>query len=121
MPHTCIDQPSIPSGSLNGQYCFVADATHDALRIDKFVADKLIHFSRSFLQNLISKGKVTINDIAIFKTSTKIRPSDKIEITIPPLPTLDIDVLKQATNGVQIIYEHEHFLIINKPAGLFFH
>jgi 23S rRNA pseudouridine1911/1915/1917 synthase len=102
-------------------YSFTVTVDDAAVRIDKFVADKLPSHSRSFMADQIKKGNVAVNGVVIIKTNIKVKLHDTVEITIPQKPPLDLAILKAATNGLQIIYEHEHFLIINKPAGLLVH
>ena len=88
-------------------------------RIDKFILSKTEKLSRNRIQNAIKKGLVTVNGIPI-KSNYKIRPNDLIEITfkkeyedsVPPIPQ-DIPL--------DIVFEDDYVLVVNKPAGLVVH
>jgi ribosomal 50S subunit-recycling heat shock protein len=86
-------------------------------RLDTFISDKLPELSRSRVQKLIEQGQVLVNgDIA--RAGLKLRAGDIIAITIPqpePLDAVAEDI------PLDIVYEDEHLLVINKPAGMVTH
>jgi 23S rRNA pseudouridine1911/1915/1917 synthase len=73
--------------------------------------------SRSRIQNLIEEGRVKVNGNLI-KANSKLKQGDLIEIEVPkPTPTELIPEERQ----LEILYEDEHLLVINKPPGLTVH
>jgi len=89
-------------------------------RLDKFVAQQFPDFSRTFFQHLIDQGCVWVNGGQAKKSSLTARPGDVIELHIPQ-PKARTWSAAADELGVEVIYTHEHFYIINKPAGLLMH
>lgn len=94
----------------------VAEQENIGTRLDIFVSVSE-GVSRSAAQELISKGDVTVNG----KPSTKnykLREGDRVETTLPPPEP--IEALPQDIS-VDIVYEDEHLLVVNKPQGMVVH
>jgi 23S rRNA pseudouridine1911/1915/1917 synthase len=96
----------------------VVDPRQSLLRIDKFLNDKLEGVTRSKIQNGIEAGFVKVNDKEI-KSNYKVHPGDVITISLPK-PPRDTDV-KPENIPLNIVYEDEHILVINKEAGMVVH
>lgn len=96
----------------------VADPGQGLLRIDKFLNTRLANVSRSKIQQGIEGGFVKVNDCAI-KSNYKVRPLDVITISLPE-PPRDNEV-KPENIPLTIVYEDDHVLVINKPAGMVVH
>ncbi|MEE8356964.1 MAG: S4 domain-containing protein, partial [Anaerolineales bacterium] len=62
----------------------IHNQTEGDLRLDKFLAENLDNYSRSFIQKLISEGGVNVDGFPIYKKSETINPGAEVEITIPP-------------------------------------
>jgi 23S rRNA pseudouridine1911/1915/1917 synthase len=92
----------------------------DGKRIDQYLAQEFPGYSRSFFQKCIDNGHIHINGIAASKHSTPVKTQDQVQVHFPG-PKQTITPAKVIDIGVQVIFEHEHFLIINKPAGLIVH
>lgn len=106
------NQPISPVTEINLQ------VQHPNDRLDRYLAEHLSDYSRSRIQDLIAQGNVKVN--SKIQTSKKIAvgAGDIIEITIPEAQPLEL----QATDiPLDILYEDEHLIIINKPAGLVVH
>lgn len=105
----------------NSTFCFKVDTAHDALRIDKFLACQFPLYSRSFLQKIIEQGNVTLNGQSLSKGGVALKIDDTIVINFPhnQIQARSIDEL--AHLGIELVFEHPHFLIINKPAGVLVH
>ncbi len=88
------------------------------LRLDKFLVSCLPDYSRSRLQGLIKDGFVKINGELAAKGGRTIETGDQVEIRIPPVVPSD---LIPENIPLQIIYENEHLMVINKPAGMVVH
>jgi 23S rRNA pseudouridine1911/1915/1917 synthase len=87
-------------------------------RIDTFLANVLENTSRSRIQNLIKNQLVTANN-NIVKASYLIEPGDIIELKIPIKPRPD--KIEPENIPLNIVYEDEHLIVLNKPAGLVVH
>ncbi|MFZ1807034.1 MAG: RluA family pseudouridine synthase [Cyclobacteriaceae bacterium] len=99
-------------------YRIVADPKQGQVRIDKFLNARLPNVTRSKLQDGIHGGFVKVNDQAI-KPNYKIRPHDIITVSLPE-PPRDTEV-KPENIPLNIIFEDDHLLIVNKEAGMVVH
>ena len=88
-----------------------------AERLDAFIARSVPELTRSAVQKLLEQGAVTRNGKP-GKKNDKLNPGDVIELTIPEPKAVDI-VAKEMP--LEIVYEDEDVLVINKPKGLVVH
>lgn len=86
-------------------------------RIDKFLADNLEDFSRTQVQQLIKDQNVLVNDNPI-KANYLLEAEDIIKVTIPDPVTIDI---KAENIPLDIYYEDEDVIVVNKPSGMVVH
>ncbi len=86
-------------------------------RLDVFLVNREPKLSRSALQRLIEEGRVRING-QIVKPSQKIRPGDLITFDVPKAEPLE---LKGEAITLDILFEDDALLVLNKPAGLVVH
>ncbi len=86
-------------------------------RCDRFLADKLPDLSRSRIQELIAEGAVLVGGKPA-KNSRRLAEGEKVEIRIPE-PTVT-EVLPEAI-PLDILYEDDDLLIVNKPKGMTVH
>ncbi len=87
-------------------------------RLDIALADHLTELSRSALQEMIKSGAVTVDGKA-GKPSQKLRGGERVACTLPAAP---VPVTVQPTRmDLPIIYEDEHLIAVDKPAGLVVH
>lgn len=94
------------------------DKNQALLRIDKFLMARLPNVTRSKIQNAINEGFISVNSNPV-KANYKIRPADLIIVSLPT-PPRDNEVLPENI-PLDIIYEDEHLLIVNKVAGMVVH
>jgi 23S rRNA pseudouridine1911/1915/1917 synthase len=87
------------------------------LRLDQFLAKRLPEFSRSRLQRLIRGGFVRLND-STSRPRQIVRGGDKIELTEPPLEK--IETLPEPI-PLEILFEDDDLIVVNKPPGLVVH
>lgn len=87
-------------------------------RLDRYLAQHLPDLSRSRIQQLIEQGLVSVNGEVCTSKKVMVQPGDRIEIEIPPVKPLE---LKPENIPLDILYEDDALLIINKPAGLVVH
>ncbi len=87
-------------------------------RLDKFLVRCLPEFSRTRLQGLIAEGFVRVNGQPARKAGMTVEPGMVVEVRIPPLPPIE---LAGETIPLEIVFENEDLLVINKPAGMVVH
>ncbi|MEL7145728.1 MAG: RluA family pseudouridine synthase [Bacteroidota bacterium] len=96
----------------------VADPKQTLLRVDKFLMDRLANVSRSKLQDAIKSGFVKVNEQQI-KPNYKVHPNDVVTVALPE-PPRDTEVIPEDI-PINIVYEDEHLLVVNKEAGMVVH
>ena len=87
------------------------------VRLDKYVAEKCPGLSRTQAQKLVTDGNITVND-RVAKAGVKLNVGDRVKITLPPPPP---SPLSPEAIPLNIIYEDNDLLVIDKPAGLPIH
>ncbi len=96
----------------------VADPGQAPLRIDKFLMDRIANATRSKIQSGITDGFVEVNGSKV-KANYKVKPDDVITVSMPE-PPRDTKVVPEDI-PLNIIYEDEHLLVVNKEAGMVVH
>lgn len=96
---------------------FVVDENFEGERIDKYLSQVFQDKSRSYLQGLIQKGNILINDKEI-KSNYKLKSYDEIKVILPEPLELKVDA---EDIELEIIYEDEDVIVINKPQGMVVH
>lgn len=100
---------------------YIIGTTHDGHRLDTYLAQELTNHSRTWLQERITLGDVTINGARAKKASHRLKTGDTIIVTITPAIPAPVPAVIPESLGIKLIYTHEHFLIISKPAGIMVH
>lgn len=95
----------------------VSDKQYVGERVDIYVVRRFPRYSRSLIQNLIAEGKITVNG-RVIKQNYRVKLNDEIEIIFPRLikPHLIPEDIP-----LNIIYEDDVILAVNKPAGMIVH
>ncbi len=96
-------------------YSFIADKS--GVRLDKYVVEKCSELSRTHTQKLIADGYITVND-RVAKAGLKLSAGDRVDIIIPPTAP---SPLSPEAIPLNIIYEDDDLLVVDKPAGLAVH
>ena len=96
---------------------FVVSADDAKLRLDHVLAKRLPEYSRSRLQQLIRSGFVRING-ATTRPRQIVRAGDKIDLTEPPVEKIDV---RPEAIPLDVLFEDDDLIVINKPAGLTVH
>ena len=99
------------------QYTFLIDSAGADERLDVFLCDQFEALSRSYIQKLSKQGMVSVNGKEV-KCGYPLRENDKVTIEIPALITpriLPEDI------PLDILYEDEDVLVVNKPKGMVVH
>ena len=96
---------------------FTIEENFEGDRIDKYLAKVFSDQSRSYLQGLIEKGNILVNDKCV-KSNYKLKIYDEVKVTIPePL------ILKAEAEDIplNIVYEDSDVIVVNKPQGMVVH
>ncbi len=96
----------------------VADAKQTLIRLDKFLVDRLRHFSRNRIQQAIADGLITINDRKV-SANYKIRPADVVKVQVIK-PAAPLELVAQNI-PLDIVHEDDHLVVVHKPPGLVVH
>jgi 23S rRNA pseudouridine1911/1915/1917 synthase len=94
------------------------EAIEFADRIDSYLAAQLPDLSRSRLQKLIGEGQVSVNGTVCTSKKESVDLGDWIEVTIPEAEPLQL--ISEAI-PLDILYEDQHLIIVNKPADMVVH
>ena len=92
--------------------------SEDIERVDKYLSEQLPDISRSQIKNLIDSGKITLDGEVVGKAGTKLKLGNIIEIKIPEE---NGDGLIPEATPLEIIFENEQVIVLNKPAGTVVH
>lgn len=96
-------------------YTFVVQ--NAGVRIDRFLTDNIPEITRSAVQKIIDEANVTVNGEVVPK-NYKCRVGDNVDVTVPdakPLEAVGQNI------PIDIVYEDEHLLVVNKPKGMVVH
>jgi 23S rRNA pseudouridine1911/1915/1917 synthase len=96
----------------------VVDEKCSNKRLDAFISSKITDVSRTRIKNLILEGMVKINNEISYEPSKKINLEDNLIIEIPPPKKTNI---KPYNYNLDIIFEDDDIIMVNKPAGLVVH
>ena len=99
------------------KYTFVIEEENVDERIDKFIASNLNDISRSYVQKLITDSCVLVNEKSC-KANYKLSLNDMIVVNIPDLVPLEI---KAENIPLDIVFEDDDIVIVNKPKGMVVH
>ena len=86
-------------------------------RLDRYMVDRVPFLSRTQIQRLIDEEAITVNG-RVPKSSTKLRKGDRIVAALPPPPS---GAIQPEDIPLDVIYEDDAIIVVNKPAGLIVH
>ena len=96
---------------------YQVDEEYNGIRIDKYLSILFKDKSRSYLQGIIEQGNIMVNNKHV-KSNYKLKISDEITVDMPN--TTDIKVKPEAI-PLEILYEDNDILVVNKPKGMVVH
>lgn len=99
-------------------HSFIVTESEAGQRLDKFLTQRLPDMSRSRLQGLITQGALKHKGEVVEDANSKVKPGQELILTIPDAVASHIEA--QAI-PLDVVFEDEHLLVINKPAGLTVH
>lgn len=99
-------------------YSFTAEKGQQPLRVDKFLMNFIENATRNKIQAAAKEGSIQVNGTAV-KASYKVKPFDEVKVllTHPPYEYL----LVPEDIPIDIVYEDDELLVVNKPAGMVVH
>lgn len=99
------------------EFRFEIEQEYDGTRIDRYISDNIDSLTRSYLQKMIKEGCVTANGKPV-KPSYSLKAGDQIAFTLPESiePNIEAEDI-----SLDIIYEDEDLLIVNKPKDMVVH
>ena len=86
-------------------------------RLDRYLVDRVPFLSRTQIQRLIDEEAITVNG-RVPKSSTKLRKGDRIVAALPPPPS---GAIQPEDIPLDVLYEDDSIIVVNKPAGLIVH
>jgi 23S rRNA pseudouridine1911/1915/1917 synthase len=112
-----VEIDNLPTAQQPIELIFAADSQLEP-RLDIWLTEQLPDFSRSRWQKLISQGQIQIHDRVCTDKKYRLKPGDRLCVSIPSPTTLD---LIPESIPLNILYEDEHLIVVNKPAGMVVH
>ena len=103
--------------NIEQKYYYTVMEEQEGMRLDQFLAGELKEHSRSYIQKLIKEGRVTVGDKKE-KPGCRLKVEDNVVICVPPLKELEVLPEKM---DLDIIYEDEDVILINKPKDMVVH
>ena len=100
------------------KYEILIDEEQQGTRIDLVLSQALSETSRSFIQKLFERDKISVNGAVCVSKKYKVKCGDKIELTIPEPEILTVEA---EDIPLDIVYEDEDVLVVNKPKGMVVH
>ncbi|MFL2595309.1 MAG: RluA family pseudouridine synthase [Flavobacteriaceae bacterium] len=104
--------------SLYEHYFFTADSGQQALRVDKFLMNRIENATRNKIQQAAKAGSVRVNDVVV-KSNYKVKGGDEVKVLFshPPYENL----LHGEDIPLDIVYEDDALVVVNKAAGMVVH
>ena len=96
----------------------ISNQSETAVRLDKLLAQELGDVSRSTIQKIISAGGVSADGYPLYKKAEQISPGVEVEIIFPPA---EASGLQPEEIPLDILFENEDCIVVNKPAGMVVH
>ena len=112
------DDESEESTELFEHFRIVADPGQSLVRIDKFLQNRMENVSRNRIQNAAKAGSILVNGVSV-KQNYKVKPNDVVTIVLS-FPPREV-VITPENIPLEIVYEDDDVIIVNKQAGLVVH
>ena len=103
---------------LHEHYAFTVDKGQQPLRIDKYLMNFVENATRNKIQAAAKAGHIFVNDIVV-KSNYKVKPNDQIRVLFEHPPHENLLIPEDIP--IDIVFEDEHLLVVNKPAGMVVH
>ncbi len=113
-----IDDSEVDGAELYEHFRFIADKGQTLLRVDKFLVARMEKSSRNRIQQAADAGCILVNGKAV-KSNYRVKPLDVVSIVMDR-PRYELEIIAEDI-PLDIVYEDDHLLVVNKPAGLVVH
>ena len=107
-----------PTEEMYEHYSVTVDKGQNLLRIDKFLTNRMEGASRNRIQTAADAGNILVNGVPV-KSSYKVKPLDRVSIVMP-YPLREVEIIPENI-PLDIRYEDDDLIIVNKPAGMVVH
>jgi 23S rRNA pseudouridine1911/1915/1917 synthase len=95
-----------------------AETSHEGMRLDRFLSSCLPELSRTRIQSLIKAGRVASGKATIVDVKYRVKPGECFRLDVPPAAPAEP---KAEAIPLNVVYEDEHLIVIDKPSGLVVH
>lgn len=112
------DAEDTDAGELYEHFRFTADKGQELLRVDKFLVARLQHSSRNRVQQAAEAGCILVNGKPV-KSNYRVKPFDIVQVVMDR-PRYEFEIIPEDI-PLDIVYEDDWVLVVNKPAGLVVH
>ncbi len=113
-----VDEEDEEVDQLYEHYAITADQGQEPLRVDRFLVNMMPKISRSRIQRAASSGFIFVNGEPV-KSNYKVKPLDRVSMRLER-PPMTLEITPQEMS-LEIVYEDDWLLVVNKPAGLVVH
>lgn len=113
-----VDEEDEEVDQLYEHYAIRADQGQEPLRVDRFLVNMMPKISRSRIQRAASSGFIFVNGEPV-KSNYKVKPLDRVSMRLER-PPMTLEITPQEL-PLEIVYEDDWLLVVNKPAGLVVH
>lgn len=113
-----MDHSPKPAQDLHEHYKFTAGDSQKPLRVDKFLMNFIENATRNKIQQRIAEGAVRVNG-ELVKSNHKVKAGDEVQVLYDHPPHENLLVAEDIP--LDIIYEDDSLVVVNKPAGLVVH
>ena len=108
----------IVNDELYEHFKFTASEGQEPLRVDKFLMNFIENVTRNKIQQAIKAGNVLVNDVVV-KSNYKVKAKDVVRVVLAHPPHENLLVAEDIP--IDIVYEDEAVIVVNKPAGMVVH
>src|SRR5680860_330074 len=108
----------IQDDELYEHHKFIADKGQQPLRVDKYLMNYIENAIRNKIQKAAKEGNILVNNVAV-KSNYKVKPGDVVKVLFEHPPHEFLLVPENST--LNIVYEDDSLLVVNKPAGMVVH
>ena len=113
-----VDEEDEEVDQLYEHYANTADQGQEPLRVDRFLVNMMPKISRNRIQRAASSGFIFVNGEPV-KSNYKVKPLDRVSMRLER-PPMTLEITPQEMS-LEIVYEDDWLLVVNKPAGLVVH
>ena len=113
-----VDEEDEEVDQLYEHYAIRADQGQEPLRVDRFLVNMMPKISRNRIQRAASSGFIFVNGEPV-KSNYKVKPLDRVSMRLER-PPMTLEITPQEL-PLEIVYEDDWLLVVNKPAGLVVH